>query len=110
MNNFIGKAAYLEKSLGKYGIELPQEFLDVFQVLVAGVDKGYAPNGWMKGEHFNERDNFASIARHNAENYAGSKIDPETGLPVLLHVACRALMAYTLDKRGATCHKSKTAK
>lgn len=80
-------------------IQYPQEFHDVYQVLTSGAKK-YGANSWLKGEHFNPRDNYASICRHAAELYTGKAKDDETGLHPALHIACRALMQYTLDKRG----------
>lgn len=80
-------------------MEYPKEFLDVYKVLEFGATK-YGPNSWLRGEHFNKKDNFASISRHAAESYTGIDTDKESGLDPLLHLAARALMQYTVKKRG----------
>lgn len=76
-------------------IEIPKEMYHFVKVLEEGAKK-YGENSWMKGEHFNHRDNHASMSRHLAEGYMGQVRDKETGLHPYLHLACRALMEYTL--------------
>ncbi len=78
---------------------LPPEFLDVQKVLDFGATK-YGKDSWLAGNHFNHKDNHASMSRHLAEAYNGKSADEESGLDPLLHLACRALMEYTLYKRG----------
>jgi len=80
-------------------VALPPEFLDVQKVLDFGAIK-YGKDSWLRGEHFNHRDNHASMSRHLAEAYNGISEDTESGLDPLLHLAARALMEYTLHKRG----------
>ena len=80
-------------------IEFPKEFLDVVKVLDMGAKK-YGANSWLKGKDFNHRANHASMSRHLAEHYVKKDKDDESGLDPLLHLACRALMAYTLKRRG----------
>lgn len=80
-------------------IELPPEFQDVYKVLDLGAKK-YGANSWLEGRHFNHRDNHASMSRHLAEYYMHKNVDDESGLDPLLHLAARALMAYTLKQRG----------
>jgi len=79
-------------------LEIPEEFNDVIRVLEMGAIK-YGANSWLKGIHFNHRDNHASMSRHLAEAYVGQTKDAESGLHPLLHLATRALMEYTLDTR-----------
>lgn len=74
---------------------IPLEFDDVVLPLVEGAKK-YPGDGWLEGKFFNRRDNHASMSRHLAEYYAGVTRDKESGLDPLLHLACRALMAYTV--------------
>ena len=78
---------------------MPEEFNDVEKVLVFGAQK-YGKDAWLTGQHFNRKNNFASMSRHAAEAYTGHNVDAESGLHPLLHLACRALMQYTLEKRG----------
>lgn len=80
-------------------IEIPVEFQDVQKVLEMGAEK-YGANSWLRGIHFNHRDNNASMFRHLAESYCGKTADDESDLHPLLHLAARALMEYTLYKRG----------
>lgn len=83
----------------KDDIEIPKEFLDVYKVLEVGAEK-YGSNSWLKGMHFNRKDNCDSMFHHLAEHYSGVEADAESGLDPLLHIACRALMMHTLKERG----------
>ena len=78
---------------------VPFEFADVTKILESGAKK-YGTNSWLKGEHFNHRDNHASMCRHLAEAYVGKTRDDESGEHPLLHLATRALMEYTLYCRN----------
>ena len=80
------------------GIDYPLEFKDVYKVLDHGAKK-YGANSWLSGKHFNHKDNTASMFRHLAEAHNHKVADEETGLDPLLHLACRALMAYTIKRR-----------
>lgn len=80
-------------------LELPLEFSHTLKVLEEGAKK-YGANSWLEGRHFDPRSNHASMSRHLAEAYMGKDKDEETGLDPLLHLACRALMQYTLRQRG----------
>lgn len=77
------------------------EFLDVVDVLFYGVKKGYDDENWLRpdGNTCSLKDNSASIFRHLAQYGVGNNID-ESGLDHRLHIACRALMSYTRNKRG----------
>lgn len=82
-------------------IYIPPEFADVAEPLAHGARKyGDGGTGWLDGKNFSHRNNHASMCRHLAEHYMGVDADHETGLDPLLHLACRALMAYTMKKRG----------
>lgn len=79
----------------------PTEFDDVVLVLQQAAESGkYEPNGWLEGKKFDRDSNIASIKRHVLEYRKGIMQDSESGLHPLLHVACRALMQYTLDQRN----------
>lgn len=84
--------------MNKTHIEYPEEFDHVRQILVFGAEK-YGVNSWLQ-DGLNPKDNHASMSRHLAEAYAGLGPDHESGLDPLLHLASRALMAYTLKQRG----------
>lgn len=79
---------------------VPPEFSDITAPLDHGARKyGDGGIGWLEGKHFNHRDNHSSMCRHLAEHYMGVDADEESGLDPLLHLACRAMMAYTRKKR-----------
>lgn len=94
--------------------EKPQEFQDVFKILEFGIQKGYSADGWLKGDKFNDKDNDKSMLRHLIKQttmdkseimdlvdgcYQDQANDDESGYSHLLHLACRALMKYTVQKR-----------
>lgn len=77
------------------------EFYDVLEVLEMGAKK-YGNKNWLKtdGEKSSHKDMHASMFRHLAESSVGHTKDQESGLHPLLHLACRAFMAYTLQRRN----------
>lgn len=94
--------------------EQPKEFQDVFKILEFGIQKGYSPDGWLAGDKFNEKDNDKSMLRHLIKQttmdkseimdlvdscYQNQTHDDESGYSHLLHLACRALMKYTIKTR-----------
>ncbi len=85
---------------------MPEEFNDVILVLENGAKK-YERNGWEKGIKFEKEANIASIKRHLSEYRTGKLKDDESGLHPLLHVATRALMQYTVDKRAAEFERTR---
>lgn len=77
----------------------PEEFNDVDKVLQMGAKK-YGPRDWeTTGTRMNHVNNHNSMFHHLAESFVGKEKDKESGLHPLLHLACRALMEYTLYKR-----------
>ena len=79
----------------------PKEFIRYLEeVLQFGVQKGYTPDGWKEGDRFNPRDNHASMSRHLAEAYCGKKMDQESGLHPLKHLATRALMQVWYEEQN----------
>ncbi len=86
------------------------EFLDVFDVLIFGMSK-YGGNGdnWLEpnSKKMDHKSNHDSMFHHLSESLVLQNIqgienrnDHESKLDVLLHLACRALMAYTRGQRG----------
>ena len=75
------------------------EFYDILEVLEFGATKHGASN-WLEtdGRKSSRKNMLESMGRHWAEAHT-SHIDHETKLDPLLHLACRALMAYTRSKR-----------
>lgn len=89
-----------KKSTDKLNFTLmPVEFDDIVLVLMNGAEK-YEAHGWENGVAFEKDANLASIRRHENDYKAGIIVDKDSGLHPLLHVACRAMMQYTLDKRA----------
>lgn len=78
---------------------IPPEFKDTDLVLENGAIK-YGANSWLKGNHFDVHKNHRSMSHHLLESYREMREDHESGLDPLLHLATRALMEYTLRKRG----------
>jgi hypothetical protein len=79
-------------------MHVPVEFSHVVKVLEMGAKK-YGANSWLKGNHFDTHKNHKSMAHHLLESYREDRVDHESGLDPLLHLACRALMEYTLRHR-----------
>ena len=76
---------------------VPDEFMDVALVFMAGIKQGYEPNGWKEGKKFEKEANIASIKRHLRDYRSGLYRDRDSDLHPLLHAACRCLMQYYLD-------------
>jgi hypothetical protein len=85
---------------------LPNEFDDIALVLMAGIEKGYEPDGWKKGVKFDLESNLASIKRHIRDFREGNLSDEESGLHPLLHAACRCLMQYYIDVQNPVAGKA----
>ena len=93
------------------------EFYDILKVLEMGAAKHGAHN-WLNkagGKKSSFKDMHDSMFHHLAESWgqkdrdmfkqpqphgADRREDEESGLDPLLHLACRALMCYTLIQRG----------
>lgn len=86
--------------LEKEDIIIPEDMIKFLEVMRFGASK-YGANGWMEGNHFNLRDNAASMNRHFSEFVVNPKaVDPESGLLHLDHLMCRAGMArYFINKK-----------
>jgi hypothetical protein len=80
---------------------LPIDFFDVEQVIEMGAKK-HGADTWKEygNPSMKLKNNHASMSRHLSEYYCGVTEDAESGLHPLLHLACRALMAYTVQKKG----------
>lgn len=69
------------------------------QVLTYGAKK-YAPNNWQNLEDGIDR-HYAALRRHLNAWRQGEKIDPESGLPHMYHVATNAMfLAYHERQEG----------
>lgn len=76
------------------------EFLDVMEIVIEGAKK-HEDEGWLKpdGNTMGIRRNSDSMFHHLADFRSYIDEDHDSGLPPELHLACRALMAYTRRKR-----------
>lgn len=77
-------------------IDFPIEFLDIVNVLEMG-SKKHGKDSWRDKNNISlqHKNNHASMSRHLSEFYCQKLKDDESGLDPLLHLAARALMAYT---------------
>jgi hypothetical protein len=88
--------------LTEKGITLPPELFDFIKVIEMGASK-YEADGWLKpdGVGTSEKEMHASMSRHLAHSFANpDKLDLDSDLDHLLHLACRALMLYTRRVRS----------
>ncbi len=78
-----------------------EEFYDVYDILQMGAKK-YKIDGWLDedGHGTSHKEMHDSMFHHLAQSYAKTRLDDESQLDHLLHVACRALMLYTRLQRG----------
>lgn len=83
---------------GKNRLDLVEpEFIEnVGKVLTFGAEK-YAPNNWQKVEDPVDR-YYAATLRHLLAWRRGEKIDPESGLNHLSHVATNIMFLMHFDK------------
>lgn len=97
----IGKLinAILEEGAKKCNI--PEEFFDVDKIIEFGAKK-HGKDSFLDAdnESMQHNSNCASMFRHLSAVQSGIEADHETGESHLLHLATRALMAYTRLKRG----------
>lgn len=71
----------------------------VVKVLTRGAQK-YAARNWERGMNWSICQ--ASMMRHLAAWSKGERIDKESGLPHMAHVACNALFLLAYELRGLT--------
>ncbi len=90
-------------------LEIPSEMHDFMKVLEMGARK-YSANNWLEpnGKRSSFKEYHDSAFHHLANSYSGQRLDTESGLDHLLHVACNALMLYTRLKRGIKHEKDNT--
>lgn len=97
-----------EHSIGD-ALHIPPEFLHTIKILEMGAIK-YGANSWLNGQHFDVHKNHRSMSHHLLESYREIRPDYESGLDPLLHLACRALMEYTLRYRNRLDKNGKVKK
>lgn len=78
------------------GIDIPSPVLDFIKIFEAGALK-YAANGWLdkSGAGTSHKEMHDSMFHHLAESFSGATVDEDSGEHPLLHLAIRAVMAYT---------------
>ena len=80
-------------------ITIPEEFKDIIKVLENGAEK-YGADSWLEPGGLDFEANHDSMSHHLLDSAMGKTEDKDSELHPLLHLACRALMGYTLWKRG----------
>lgn len=93
----------LYKIIQGYTVTIPQEMFDFLQVLQQAANSGkYVEDNWLQidGKGMNRLHNGTSMQNHLNQYRQGASSDPDSGLDPLLHLAARALMAYTRKKKG----------
>ncbi len=79
----------------------PEAFRDMQKVVDLGGSKyGYGSFLDSDNPSLQNKANHASMSRHLAEGFMGVTKDSESGVHPYLHLALRALMAYTRHTRG----------
>lgn len=74
----------------------PEFTKSVAEVLTFGAEK-YAPNSWQHVEDATNR-YYASLCRHLNAWRRGEKIDPESGMPHLAHVATNCMFLQHFER------------
>ena len=82
------------------------EFYDIAKVLEMGAKK-YGPRDWeINGTRMSKEENSDHMFHHLSAYRSGEKEDHESKLHPLLHLATRALMGYTREKREEKIDKN----
>jgi hypothetical protein len=89
-------AAYTQKYFPLW----KKEFYDFYKVIEMGAKK-YDADGWLApdGKGTSHKQMHDSMFHHLAKSYSGVRLDDESQLDHLLHVATRAMMLYTRLRR-----------
>ena len=94
--DFVGRKNDQEKN--RLDLIEPEFIESVGQVLTFGAKK-YEPNNWQKVEDAENR-YYAAAMRHLMAWRKGEKIDPESGLNHLDHVACNIMFLQHFDREA----------
>ena len=96
----------VKQDQGKMRYDLmPFDALDeVAKVLTYGVNKYPKPEeNWRVNSKPEDIKRYtAALLRHFSANEQGSKLDPESGLPHMAHIATNALFIIALEKKFIT--------
>ena len=79
----------------RFDLLLPEFEEEVAKVLTMGAEK-YEANNWQKVDDAKDR-YYAALRRHLNAWRKGEKIDEESGLSHLAHVACNAMFLMYFD-------------
>lgn len=98
--NNVQKSQGMKNDWDKNRLDLiePQFIEGVGEVLTFGAQK-YEPNNWQKVEDAEDR-YYAATLRHLMAWRKGEKIDPESGLNHLDHVACNIMFLQHFDREA----------
>lgn len=90
-------------SVNIHGYDIPFEMLDFINVMRKSAEsRKYEDENYLKpnGRKTSYKQMHKSMMNHLVASILEERIDPESGLDPLLHLAARALMMYTRIKRG----------
>lgn len=80
----------------RFDLVQPEFVESVAKVLTFGAKK-YEPNNWQNVENAEDR-YYAALCRHLTAWREGEKIDPESGLPHLAHVATNVMFLQHFER------------
>lgn len=86
---------------------LPWKAIMKIAVLKAEVENGKHKDNQPWYDFVDHKQNLDSLARHVGEYCSGKRRDEESGLPVIAHVALRALMQLELELRPVELERKK---
>ena len=79
---------------------VPIEFLEAAIEVFENGAKKYGRHSWENGVHYSHFGNIDSIFHHICDARSGRIYDLDSGIDPMAHAGVRALMSYTLNKRG----------
>jgi len=91
----MSKGMKFDNEKPMFDLLVPEFIEEVAKVMTLGAQK-YAPNNWKYVEDAESR-YLAALYRHLNAYHKGEKIDPESGLSHLAHIACNAMFLFWFD-------------
>jgi hypothetical protein len=99
-----GKGTKNDKDKVRLDLIEPEFIEGLGKVLTMGAKK-YSDNNWQN--NLETKRIFAALFRHLIAYRKGEKIDPESGLPHLYHMACNLMFLDYYDRKEADAVKKK---
>jgi len=91
----MSKGMKFDSEKPMFDLLVPEFIEGVAKVMTLGAQK-YAPNNWKYVENAESR-YLAALYRHLNAYHKGEKIDSESGLSHLAHIACNAMFLFWFD-------------